>query len=816
MGSITTRRLRHGVVAASMTLAVHGLGIAAAEAGPVSVASVTMLLVHEHEWEDLVVSFEFSGASAAFGWIIPVPSMPVIEPLGLQTFTWLDRWSAYREPLHGFWRMVQSPVPRRALSEPAADNGCRAADIRLLTDRGTILRWLGANPHRLHPIDTTTIDHYLQQGWSLVVARVWPGRQDTTRNARSKGRVRPLRLSFRSREPVLPILLHPPGETPTALTLYVMADTLLVPRPACDLDWNTQVIHWRQRTFSENPQVALDVDRQTLDLLQDRSSRLWTSRHDVQIPGTMRCDLQFEVYDPMRYLDDPDSLVRLEAQTALVRSRSADAESALIEILRRPSSTASEVDGALVGLGYIGSTRSEDVLIGFARHPDASIRLDALDALQRLGATQRGAVFIENLQVPVPHDARPAERALRRIAFQHLLETKPSSERPRLKALQNTPEAWRQWYACAMAGSSLDCRFLEREEAGDAAPALSLILLAAMGDSAAIQTLAHALVLSQKQAPWEIEDMPEVFWTRRACRQDPMGVSAPWPAFVEISGLLPRRSDVRDPIFRAAIRTGRLDPARAMVLLANVAELTEEEVDWLWSEWRRARWEPVMLTIYDETAWTDRRVFRESIERGVRRVNHHGSLVPHVFARHGRVDMLERIADDLPTPGKENVEPDVILALATSGDPRFRSRIIAYAKRTWSAYARSAAYLAALKRDFGDIDRTHPLRLPVPLEDNDLRTALMAYLFDGPTARANLEGFLNDDSLPVHVRLYILEQARLREVTDLDVAIQACRTIAADMWDTHPNLAVCATTRLRELERRRTRMATDALRGSTD
>lgn len=226
---------------------------------------------------------------------------------------------------------------------------------------------------------------------------------------------------------------------------------------------------------------------------------------------------------------------------------------------------------------------------------------------------------------------------------------------------------------------------------------------------------------------------------------------------------------------------GDLDPVRTILLLANIERLTESERQWLHDTWRRALHPSSKSIEVENTCERDwHRAADLKRATASRHINHDACLVAYTFARHKRADDLERLLDTGRPLQDPELRAELVFAFAMTGDPRFRSHVVAYAKDIWSRNAQSPSYRTALET----VTRLRRGRLPrrvssVNLDARYREDTLARYLFGiggDPSIRAEI---MLDRSLPPAVRLYAVEQGEARrEPRQLRLAIETCEEIA--------------------------------------
>jgi hypothetical protein len=166
--------------------------------------------------EDLIISPTFAGPVERFAWVIPVPSRPKVDKVDGALFHELGK--------------LAFPMPA-ALPGPADRSGkvagvavlerkqVGAYDVAVLeaTDSQALYRWLRANKFAVQPAAKERLGQHIAEKWTFVAARV-----NVPRAARAlaTGTLAPIRLTFRTAEPIYPLRLSGANPEPFLVLVY--------------------------------------------------------------------------------------------------------------------------------------------------------------------------------------------------------------------------------------------------------------------------------------------------------------------------------------------------------------------------------------------------------------------------------------------------------------------------------------------------------------------------------------------------------------------------------------------------------------------
>ncbi|HEV7647284.1 MAG TPA: DUF2330 domain-containing protein [Actinophytocola sp.] len=184
-------------------------------------------LVHLTEGTEAVtlnVTTQTQATQAAF--LMPVPARAKFELADATVFTELDEISRPRVE----YRTKEVDAGSSGGAAPGAESNVTVTDhtdvgpfeVAQLTgtDSAAVADWLDAHHFTLPPELADALTPYLAEGWLVVAVQLTP---DTAGKTFAEG-LPPMRMTFRTDEPVYPVRLSATAEYSQPLRLYVLAD----------------------------------------------------------------------------------------------------------------------------------------------------------------------------------------------------------------------------------------------------------------------------------------------------------------------------------------------------------------------------------------------------------------------------------------------------------------------------------------------------------------------------------------------------------------------------------------------------------------
>ncbi len=190
-------------------------------------AQEAVILFHDST-EEMTLRVAYRGAEGDFGWVVPLPSEPVIEEAGEGLFEYLD--GNYGSASGGY-------DIRQAGGEMAMGTGIEVVEERRVgifdttvlraSDPGELATWLGERGYPYGPEQAELFRYYTDKGWCFAAFRVAPGAMDGSeagREAPGAAYLQPLRFTFSSPRPVFPLKMSSGNPTGSLVRLYVIGD----------------------------------------------------------------------------------------------------------------------------------------------------------------------------------------------------------------------------------------------------------------------------------------------------------------------------------------------------------------------------------------------------------------------------------------------------------------------------------------------------------------------------------------------------------------------------------------------------------------
>jgi hypothetical protein len=173
------------------------------------------------------VQMNYTGESASFAWIVPVPATPRVEVADAAAF---DELSALTTPKLVF------PPPQDCFAQPAVSSvagenvavapavPAGSADYAVIedSDPAALLSWLRDNGYQAAPEAEALIKSYAEAGMKFVAIKVNGGQGAQA--------IQPVAITYRATQPTLPIRLSATSASPdTSITAWVFADHQATP-----------------------------------------------------------------------------------------------------------------------------------------------------------------------------------------------------------------------------------------------------------------------------------------------------------------------------------------------------------------------------------------------------------------------------------------------------------------------------------------------------------------------------------------------------------------------------------------------------------
>lgn len=263
--------------------------------GAVNLARTTTLAAYAGGVEHYVTSFEFNGAGAEFGSIVPLPGVPTnVERGGDWTLQRLVREVSPVEEAAGSARLqsAKAAAPARELINTQID----ALDITVLEGGGRAVgEWARAHGFLLPPDSPEVLDFYAKRSPIFMAAR-FNGAAASARRT-SVGDGTPIHLTIPTPNPWVPLRILGLGQSPEAI---VEADVFLLTehQPALLPAGNNAGFELER---SESASGPLLTDLRSDKGMEWMPSSMWLSHVKIDTPASaLRYDLAVDAngYSP--------------------------------------------------------------------------------------------------------------------------------------------------------------------------------------------------------------------------------------------------------------------------------------------------------------------------------------------------------------------------------------------------------------------------------------------------------------------------------------------------------------------------------------
>jgi len=420
------------------------------------------ILVHDGRQEDLLLQVKYGGPVNDFGWLIPTPTLPTVQPASMECFYELSRYTQQ------IWERGYETHAGAGSFNGAASHGTpepvKVIEIKTVGEyqiavlsaqtAGSLQAWLGTNHFSFPRHQAEAIESYVKRQWYFVAVRIHLGDADAgasgspkpaatsssvraTRKQLAQGELHPLHLHFQTVRCVFPLKISSVNGRPSEVQVYVLAPEGLLEKRLWEKQRtkagrigrpSNQALRYAQVTGRELPCCA----RQLPSL---RAGTWWLSKDTWTFKPAEMQDLIFEPIIPMlreelagnagydaacellqcgpvaegvlrTALESPNANTRVATAAAIVRA------SNNVKLLRpaadRLNDSLPEVrllaENAMLRLYFLGEATAgytPRLLQMLAEEPPAS-RMIALEILINLGAAIPRAEVLSFFRVPEP------------------------------------------------------------------------------------------------------------------------------------------------------------------------------------------------------------------------------------------------------------------------------------------------------------------------------------------------------------------------------------------------------------------------------
>jgi len=534
--------------------------------------------------------------------------------------------------------------------------------------------------------------------------------------------------------------------------------------------------------------------------LPDYQEPFYLTKHRVRLQPEAMKDVYFGPYDPSQALSSPDSTERMEAVTHLGLQKSPGAAGLLLDVLAR-AAPGRETYSVLWALGEVGGEAAETALLERIDDKDLHVRLEVVEALGRLGSRHALTHFVRGLELRGDGSYEASEylkSQVQRACFDQLIVSGHLPCPPELLQLDQKYNGALRWRRCAQLEIS---HKLEAPRRGGEPGVLAHAALAAFGNESAWREIVDAIVVGGQVTEPEairkaamqtgaINGFPLGFWMGIAVLNDAGHFSRqPWKSFAWVHDLLRVDSELRNRLYREAARDKRLANAGAIVLLANLTELREDDVAWLLDIWDQSIQEPwLTIDVEDHAQRMRSNRFRsdkryEAISIPTIRFNYNACAVAYALGRHGRVAELRRLWKSVP-PGDPVLRGEVIYAMTRTGNTSLRSDILSYVRDVWARNARSWEFEKDIDRWLASSTQESRYGTALdfaPFDEYRRGSAIRRYLRRHPPDGDLALELICDRTLPPYLRLDLFRLPLYRDERGDELLVIARRELDALM-----------------------------------
>lgn len=187
------------------------------------------LIRFSEDRETLVLQVRYEGPTKDFGWLLPVPAKPEVSVIESEhsPFAELSMFTQERLRLGYLGRGSADKETVKVISRSIL--GIYDVAVLSASDPAGLADWLSANGYRFPSTKAYLLKHYTDKQWFYVALRIDPEALETDAAKQlNTGEIQPLRIRFRSDEPVYPFKITSANAGETELLLYVLADKPMV------------------------------------------------------------------------------------------------------------------------------------------------------------------------------------------------------------------------------------------------------------------------------------------------------------------------------------------------------------------------------------------------------------------------------------------------------------------------------------------------------------------------------------------------------------------------------------------------------------
>jgi len=218
------------------------------------------ILLYDAGQEHLILQVKYDGPVEQFGWLVPVPAQPAVQPGSMESFYALSRYTQENwEPQAVATRgevmdnamttlSAGGPPPEPVKVVEIKTVGAYEIAVLSATEPGSLENWLTANQFSFPKERADVIDEYVSNHWYFVAIKIdlrkaggfkliasprHAGANTTITRVSEKlaaGELPPLQLSFATSQCVFPLKISSVNGTPSEVQVYVLSPDPLVER----------------------------------------------------------------------------------------------------------------------------------------------------------------------------------------------------------------------------------------------------------------------------------------------------------------------------------------------------------------------------------------------------------------------------------------------------------------------------------------------------------------------------------------------------------------------------------------------------------
>lgn len=194
------------------------------------------IIVYADGYEDLILQVKYEGPVDQFGWLVPVPNLPMVQKASMDCFYELSRYTQEQFSPYGGGRGVGG-------AKVIQMKTVGAYDVAVLSPKNadSLENWLDRNHFSFPKDQTSALDSYIKRRWYFVAIKIhigggifnWLAKRRTQRQLAS-GELHPLRISFFSDHCVYPLKISSVNGKPSEVQVYVLSREPLIEKAMFD------------------------------------------------------------------------------------------------------------------------------------------------------------------------------------------------------------------------------------------------------------------------------------------------------------------------------------------------------------------------------------------------------------------------------------------------------------------------------------------------------------------------------------------------------------------------------------------------------